>query len=204
MLKPEPQDNSTDPKNMPLLNDEQVSLPKIPRGDTEEDKMMFQQNEANSETAMTLYETSMPFPTMLLYDGLWHFKGYHGCASFCHLRIYQSSAQSSLYIVMTELDANTGTSVTNAVESIANEIWKDLHHGDRACHGLQFPSPVWIEHYPNRGIFNAKTSKWEIPETFDLVEFEQSEEGAFCRPQWRSYGRAKLETSILEEFLPLP
>ncbi len=57
----------------------------------------------------------------VIYDGPWHYTGYHGCKSVCYLRLYQPMEQSdqAAVAVFTELPDSVGTSVTNRIEVLA-------------------------------------------------------------------------------------
>uniref|UniRef100_UPI00286A595C hypothetical protein n=1 Tax=Armatimonas sp. TaxID=1872638 RepID=UPI00286A595C len=62
----------------------------------------------------------MSAPAEIIYDGPWHYKGYHGVKSVCYLRLYQPKGLNGqptqlrpAIAIFTELDSNAGTSVTN-------------------------------------------------------------------------------------------
>jgi len=98
------------------------------------------------------------------YDTVLDYKGYGGCEAFCGIKIWvigggAGSALPHRYVVvMTQLEENKGTSVTNASEIIATTVLRDL---------LPKADPdiiTWIEHYPPRGDVRDR-----MPETYDLV-----------------------------------
>lgn len=131
-------------------------------------------------------------PAEAVYDGLWHYKGYHGVKSVCYLRLYQPKESGEqppetrpAIAIFTELDSNAGTSVTNRIEVLATSAWEFLQKPDVA--------PVVIEHYPNRGVHNPHTNRWQFPEQFDLVEFDRKPDGCFVRPRWRRIPRVTVE-----------
>lgn len=102
---------------------------------------------------------------MKLHDTEFHFKGYGNCDSRCRVRIYsvqsdpQSKFKHSLHmgdkvVILTQLEGDVGTSVTNASEIIANLVSDE--------HALEPLRTVWIEHYNYPG----------HTETFDRVTYE--------------------------------
>lgn len=113
---------------------------------------------------------------ILEYDGDYDYRGYHGCKSRCHLRIFQTEPhECKPYIVIaTELDNNPGTSITNMAEYLAWEVWKFL---ERPIQGM-----AWYEHYRDRAIIGRKP---QFTESFDIVTFEKGPDGRFSHPAWR-------------------
>ena len=128
--------------------------------------------------------------TEVLYDGPWHYKGYHGCQSICYLRLYQPTGQSdqAAVAVFTELPGNIGTSVTNKIEVLATMAWEFLQEPEVA--------PTVIEHYPARGHYNSHFGKWQFPEQFDLLEFSRKPDGSFEKPRWQRVSRESVEALI--------
>ena len=137
-------------------------------------------------------------PTVVIYEGGWFYKGYHGVQSVCCLRLYQpKAADGSLdnpamlppaVALFTEAHNNEGTSVTNRIEYLATSVWEYL--------GKPEKPPVVIENYPNRGFYNSVRDKWQFPESFDLVEFDRQPDGSFEKPRWRRIPRAEAENLI--------
>ncbi|WP_309723177.1 hypothetical protein [Armatimonas sp.] len=127
-------------------------------------------------------------PAEVIYDGPWHYKGYHGVKSVCYLRLYQPKGSSPAIAIFTELDQNPGTSITNRIEVLTTLAWEFLQKPEAA--------PVVIEHYPNRGVHNTHTDRWQFPESFDLVEFDRKPDGSFEKPRWRRISRAEVEKLI--------
>ena len=139
-------------------------------------------------------------PAEIIYDGPWHYRGYHGIRSVCYLRLYQSKRQSGqptetrpAIAIFTELESNAGTSVTNRIEVLATLAWEFLQKSEAA--------PIVVEHYPNRGVHNTHTDRWQFPESFDIVEFDRKPDGSFEKPRWRRIARAEVEKLIGQ---PLP
>ena len=133
-----------------------------------------------------------PKPVEIVYDGSWHYRGYHGVRSVCYLRLYQPPSPRPAIVIFTELDRNPGTSVTNRIEVLATLVWEHLQKPEAA--------PVVIEHYPNRGVHNIHTDKWQFPEHFDIVEFARKPDGYFEKPRWRRISRAEVEKLIGSSF----
>lgn len=134
----------------------------------------------------------MSAPAEIIYDGPWHYKGYHSVKSVCYLRLYQLKESSGqppeprpAIAIFTELDSNAGTSVTNRIEVLATLVWEFLQKPEA--------TPVVIEHYPNRGVHNPHTNRWQFPEQFDLLEFERKSDGSFMKPRWRRVSRVTVE-----------
>ena len=127
-------------------------------------------------------------PAEVVYDGPWHYKGYHGVKSVCYLRLYQPKEPRPAIAIFTEIEGQTGTSITNRIEVLAA----------LACEFLQKPdaAPVVIEHYPNRGVHNTYTDRWQFPEHFDFVEFSRKSDGSFEKPKWRRTSRFTVEQLI--------
>lgn len=131
-------------------------------------------------------------PAEVIYDGPWHYRGYHGVISVCYLRLYQPKEPRPAIAIFTELDSNTGTSVTNRIEVLATLAWEFLQKTEAA--------PVVIEHYPNRGVHNTHTDCWQFPEQFDRLEFDRKQCGSFVKPRWRRVGRVTAEELIGQPF----
>ncbi len=105
----------------------------------------------------------------------------------CRLRLY-TAADQPVIAVVTELPTNTGTSVTNAIERIANNLCAMLQIAPEAL--------VLIQHeYPRQWDGGWNTD----PEEFSRVQF-QVRRGQLCLPRWRSITRAELETLLAQPF----
>ena len=120
----------------------------------------------------------------VIYDGPWHYGGYHGVKSVCYLRLYQPKEPSGqttehkpAIAIFTELDSNAGTSVTNRIEVLATMVWEFLQRPENP--------PSAVQHYPGRGVLNTHSGKWQFPEQFDLLEFERKPDGSFEKPRWQ-------------------
>lgn len=120
---------------------------------------------------------------MKLHDDTFHFKGFGNCDSRCRLRIYQVNASlperrvahlhhGDKVVILTQLEGDVGTSVTNASEIIANAVAEQFK--------LEPLRTVWIEHYPNWG-----PAGHSIGESFDRVTYDYKVERLSVRPdQW--------------------
>jgi hypothetical protein len=96
---------------------------------------------------------------------IFHYKGFHGCDSKCGLEIKRHDEK--ITVVLTELDDNPGTSVTNMIEHLATMVYHQF------LKGIPVENITWIEHYP-------KTS---FGETFDRVFLHWNGE-IFSNPKW--------------------
>lgn len=112
-------------------------------------------------------------------DMRYSFRGLCGAPSCCRLRVFEPKGKP--VVVVTELDDNPGTSVTNFAEELATDVGELLE---------QPTDMVWIEHYPERGPAYRR-----LPESFDRVTFAWTGRH-FAGPQWRRLSRAAVETLI--------
>ena len=102
----------------------------------------------------------------------YEFKGFWGCRSRCGLEVIRH--QSFVLVIATELEANSGASVTNMSESLAFAVCQDW--------GIPARSLVWVEHYPKRG---REFEPYVPEESWDLVQFYLDQaEGRFSTPRW--------------------
>lgn len=102
-----------------------------------------------------------------MIDKIYEYAGFHHREknSRCQLQI------NGNVVMVTELDDNPGTSVTNMAEQLATLICQEF--------SIDPASLIWIEHYPERG------SKYDTyPEDFDLVTFTWDGR-RFIHPQWK-------------------
>jgi hypothetical protein len=97
---------------------------------------------------------------------VYNFKGYFDRPAKCHLLI------NGNYVIATEVDDNPGTSITNAVESLAMQVCRDF--------AISPEKLVWIEHYPQSGELPYSI----LPESFDIVSFS-IENGVLSNAKWR-------------------
>ena len=127
-----------------------------------------------------------------IYDGPWHYKGYHGVKSVCYLRLYQPKEPRSPIAIFTELENNPGSSITNRIEVLATMAWEFLQRPESP--------PNVVQHYPGRGVLNTHTGRWQFPEQFDLLEFERKTDGSFVKPRWQRIPRATINEMIGQPF----
>jgi hypothetical protein len=130
----------------------------------------------------------------------------------CHVRIYRGTEASGYLpvVILTQPNASTGPSITNAIEQLAAEVLvRYLPEQD----GLEPPFVV-VEHYPDR----QPHAGWHEPffgETFDLVTFERWSPRprpvghgrgtllSFGTPDWRHATRQEVE-ELIGQGLPWP
>jgi len=94
-----------------------------------------------------------------------HYKGFWNCDAKCGLEIKRD--KDKIIVILTELDDNPGTSVTNMVEQLATMVYHQF------LKGIPIENITWIEHYP-------KTS---FGETFDRVTMNWNGK-EFSNPKW--------------------
>ena len=125
----------------------------------------------------------------------YEFKGFGGCRSRCGLEVIRH--QSFVLVIATELEANSGTSVTNMSESLAFAVCQDW--------GIPARSLVWVEHYPKRG---REFEPYVPEESWDLVQFYLDlREGRFSTPRWFRLSEEqlrRLRAGVMPEGLPEP
>jgi hypothetical protein len=107
------------------------------------------------------------------------YPGFRDCESACRLRIWQQERAS--VVIVTELDDNPGTSVTNRAEALAMQVYRQYE--------LWPPCTRWIEHYPPDSAYT---------ETFAEVTFRTDPCTGLTRPRWRARSRADVESLIGE------
>src|SRR3982751_791506 len=81
-------------------------------------------------------------PMKLTNDFIYHYLGFHIPGGICRVRIYQRKGQVPIMLV-SELDENRNTSITNMAEYLAAELLL-RYFPDRLKERLPV---LWIEHY---------------------------------------------------------
>lgn len=125
----------------------------------------------------------------LTNDERFEYRGFHNCPSVCRLRVYEEDGKAPVALV-TELEDNVGTSVTNMAEHLASAVWKML---ERPALGL-----VWIEHYEDRAHIGGRPT---LKEHFDHVTFEPRSDAfgiltGFGEPHWQRISKTDVETLL--------
>jgi len=136
-----------------------------------------------------LADDSLPEPPQM-HDEIFHFAGYFGCPSKCRIRWTQRGEK--VIVIASQLPEDTGTSVTNRAEHLAEEVSKR--------YGLDPDRLVWLEHYPDRRSPGQRLPDPIFDEHFSLVSFHR-EGSQFSRPQWTRIEKRMVETLIGQ---PLP
>ena len=118
-------------------------------------------------------------------DHHFEYKGYGVHESFCMVEVWEHKGK--YLVVLTEPGTeSSGTSVTNACETIATDLFKKP---GVFKHNTKSSDIIWIEHYSERG---------EFPETFDLIELTEHGDGEFVAPDWRHIGETLSDEKKLE------
>jgi hypothetical protein len=94
------------------------------------------------------------------------FNGFYGCYSKCGYRLEQTDKWTVL--IVSELDDNPGTSITNAIEILFPQICDQLN--------LDLDNLVWLEHYPESSM---RTETWDIV----TMDFEDNKP-KLMSPKW--------------------
>lgn len=134
-------------------------------------------------------ERQMPptIDTTFDYIGLW------GCDSQCRVRVFDVDAAP--VVVLSELSSNEGTSVTNALETVASQVCERYR-----LDGLDV---IWIEHYPDERTPSQRARGERDPifdEHFSAVNFGTIERSArgwlFRDPRWEPLELRNVERLI--------
>lgn len=127
---------------------------------------------------------------MLLDSGLFRYKGFGNCESYCDLSVYiKTDIQLGprALVIMHENPGNPGTSVTNSSELIAVVVYNKYIKE----HGIRPDEVYWAE----------SCSESDMPETWDKVTYTWKDTVPE-RPRWESTSKEfihQLEVSMMEE-----
>ena len=114
------------------------------------------------------------------------YRGYGGCDCHCYIKVVGNA------VLCTEADDNTGTSVTNFVEILMQEVCQK--------YGIPMENLVWIEHYEA-----SPESFSHKDDTFDLVTFNITDHPSpwgrvtgkrFVNPKWKQADREWVEKTF--------
>lgn len=103
---------------------------------------------------------------------IYEYKGFGNCESKCKIEVHSN------IVIATELDDNTGTSITNYAETLATMICKQF--------SILPEELIWIEHYPK--------DSYSL-ETYSLVKFD-IDKNRFSNPKWSYLSNTELEGLI--------
>ena len=93
----------------------------------------------------------------------------------CRVRIYERENGTHV-VLLTELDTNSGESVTSACDRIATNL--------AATRGLDPKTTRWIQHDPPHD---------ELPQIFDELQFTWDHTNTASDPQWQRLGGDQAE-----------
>ena len=96
-------------------------------------------------------------------------------AGRCRVRIYKRNNGAHI-VLLTELNSNSGESITSACERIATDLV--------AARGLNPKTTRWIQHDPPHN---------GLPQVFDELQFTWSSDNTACDPQWQRLGGEQAE-----------
>lgn len=128
------------------------------------------------------------------YTGRYDFVGLNGCASWCNLEVWQAEpgeTRPPIVLAIGPADApdailDTGTSVTNAAETLATQVCRDFELEPRAL--------VWVECYEEWRYAPGRIEL--VRRDWDQVFFRVDARGGLHDPDWRHLGRAAVEGMI--------
>ena len=107
-------------------------------------------------------------------------QGRFDCLCRCRLRVWEERGQPPLALFSQLADYN-GPSVTNRIESLAWEVFRQM--------GQPATGLIVLQHYPDRGPW--RNGKPVRPATVDAVTFARTSEG-FSDPSWQPVSRKDL------------
>jgi hypothetical protein len=99
-------------------------------------------------------------------DELLPFEGYFNCESHCRMRVYQTTDGTPM-IVLTEVEDNPGTSITNRAERVQYLAWRRI--------GSPAAGAYFVEHCP--GYPNPRDAVLD-GEHLDWVQFDEALDGS--------------------------
>lgn len=105
---------------------------------------------------------------------IYHYEGWNKRPAKCGLEYIRQ--KDSVMVVLTELNDNPGTSVTNMVEHLATMIFNEHLKDDYTPEQVQ-----WVEHYPDRG---GTPEHPMFAESWDMVTMKWDGE-KFSKPEWK-------------------
>ena len=128
------------------------------------------------------------------YDFTLLYPGYHGCLSWCRVRVYGPDPERSQdagnppVVVATERGDNPGTSITNRIEVIATVLYCLL--------GCPEEGVKVIEHYEDRAFIGGRPLQRA---RCDRVEMPWNGRHGFRSPKWFPLTEKAVETLLGEK-----
>lgn len=111
-----------------------------------------------------------------LHDYFYRFpNGHLGVPGRCRVRIYKRK-NGTHTVLLTELNSNSGESITSACERIATDL--------AAAKRLNPKTTRWIQHEPPQD---------DLPQLFDELQFNWDAVNTAHDPQWQSLGDEQAE-----------
>lgn len=118
------------------------------------------------------------------YQDELNFPGYFGVPSRCEYRLYTTNVPKTV-VIISELDDNPDTSITNRVEVICCMLWKALQEPKAS-------EVIFIEHYP--GTSSGKEDDI-LGEHASLVTFARESDDEF-KTSYTRLGKGKNHTLV--------
>ena len=138
--------------------------------------------------------TSSRLPSLIRDEERFTFPGLGGQPSICRLRLFNAASMNKVTAVVTEIDDNTGTSVTNSAASLANEICERFD--------IEPSRFILIEHYAaERG------ERATFDESYSEVNLHYHPTAGFSRTDWTHLTLddvARMTDTPVEEWMPSP
>lgn len=102
-------------------------------------------------------------------DNNWLYQGLHGYLSTRRLRVWKHITTDNLTAVITEHSNNTGTSITNAAESVAAQLASEYPGREIRIIEHYLDSPFELEHYDEVTVNNSGKTCWRELDPLDLL-----------------------------------
>lgn len=109
--------------------------------------------------------------TESIVNTTYQWTGSNGTQAHCGLRIFPRTGKH--VVILTEMDSNTGISVTNDCEHLATLVLRDYE--------LHPNFTIWIEHYSPHSY--SQNPGADESETYDLIQFNWNGQH-FSAPRW--------------------
>ncbi len=132
----------------------------------------------------------------ITHESLMRYQGLNGADGVCHLRVFERPGELPV-VIAGNLDDNPGTTITNAIEMVAEAVkrnvicdgreFKLIEHYPGAIHDPTTPTFSWVtfEHQDSKES-NKKAGILVLVDAFaKAIQYEREIEGDFRNPKWK-------------------